>query len=312
MSEYRKPLIIYDTDMDTDCDDTGALAMLLNAARESRIELLGIVTDAPVSEAAPCCEAFCRYYGADVPIGAVRARRYADDPRYARYFAHRPRLRPIQYYNRPLARSVGKTDEDYPDAAAVYRRLLAEADDNSVTIACVGFMTAMAELLESGGDDISPLDGVELVRRKVCRVVSMGELPRTADRCTTFNYAMDIKGSEIFFEKCPVPVIISPDGGNVLTGAHLTASLPGTHPLRLAYENYNGPATGRSSWDLIAVLQAIYPGNPWQHAEELGTVRVSANEGSMRLDPNGPRMDQVLISDISEAQMMELLNAMLF
>ena len=312
MSEYKKPIIIYDTDMDTDCDDTGALVMLINAAKEGKIELIGIVADTPVPEAAPCCEAFCRYYGVDVPIGAVRTAKYIDAPRYERYFAHRPRLRPVQYYNKPLAQLVGKTDEDYPEAAEVYRRLLADAEDGSVTIACVGFMTAMAELLESGPDDVSPLTGVELVRRKVDRVVSMAELPRIEDKCTTFNYAMDIKGAEIFFEKCPVPVHISPDGGPVHTGAHLTDSLSEDHPLRIAYENYNGPRTGRSSWDLIAVLQAIRPGNPWQHLEPLGTVYVNSEEKYMRWDPEGNRKDQLVKSDITDEEMTGLLNGMMY
>ena len=51
--ETMKPLIIFDTDMDTDCDDVGALAMLLTAHNAKRIELLGIVTDSVSEYAAP-------------------------------------------------------------------------------------------------------------------------------------------------------------------------------------------------------------------------------------------------------------------
>lgn len=311
MKDESRPAIIFDTDMDTDCDDTGALVMLLNAARRGEIELPGIIADAPVKEAAPCCEAFCRYYGVDVPVGAVYEKDYADDPRFADYRAHRLKLQPQQYYNRTLAQTVGRTDEEYPQAARLYRQLLAQAADGSVTIVCVGFLTALGELLQTQADDISPLSGVELVRRKVQRVVSMGELPAEGDRLTSFNYYMDLKGTETVFETCPVPICVSPVGTRVITGAHLTDALPEEHPLRIAYENWNGPRKGRSSWDLVAVLQAMQPGNPWQRLEPIGMVRVNAAQQRMWREAEGWRQDMLVVSCISDEEMAELLNGCL-
>lgn len=49
--------IILDTDMDTDCDDVGALAMLHALADNGEAEILGIVCDAPTVWGAPCIEA---------------------------------------------------------------------------------------------------------------------------------------------------------------------------------------------------------------------------------------------------------------
>ena len=43
----RKPWILFDTDMDSDCDDAGALAMLLHAHKAGRIELAAVIADAP-------------------------------------------------------------------------------------------------------------------------------------------------------------------------------------------------------------------------------------------------------------------------
>ena len=37
----NKPIIIFDTDMDTDCDDAGALLMLINAHLRGDASLLG-------------------------------------------------------------------------------------------------------------------------------------------------------------------------------------------------------------------------------------------------------------------------------
>ena len=67
----EKPLIIFDTDMDTDCDDAGALAVLLNAHKRGDCTLLGIIGDAPTAAVAPCCEVLCDAYGVTVPIGTV-------------------------------------------------------------------------------------------------------------------------------------------------------------------------------------------------------------------------------------------------
>ena len=43
MSEKKMPLIIYDTDMDTDCDDVGALAMILEYQRVFRADVRGLL-----------------------------------------------------------------------------------------------------------------------------------------------------------------------------------------------------------------------------------------------------------------------------
>ena len=142
-----KPLILFDTDMESDCDDAGALALLLNACRTGEAQLLGVIADAPGACVAPCCEAFLRHYGVQAPIGAVRAAEYAQSPRFAAYRAHCAAMPPHMFYNRTLAAQVGKTDADYEDAARAYRRMLVSAGDGSVTLVCVGFLTALAALL---------------------------------------------------------------------------------------------------------------------------------------------------------------------
>ena len=59
----RKPIIIFDTDMDTDVDDAGALAILLSYVKQGRAALLGILADGPDRYAAAACEALCRRCG---------------------------------------------------------------------------------------------------------------------------------------------------------------------------------------------------------------------------------------------------------
>ena len=57
------------------------------------------------------------------------------------------------------------------DALTVLRETLSEAEDNSVVIVSLGFLHNIAQLLKSPADEISSLTGVELVRKKVKKIV---------------------------------------------------------------------------------------------------------------------------------------------
>ncbi len=265
------PILIFDTDMDTDCDDAGALAMLLRAHQKGEVRLCGIIADSLSPHAAPCCETITQYYGIGVPIGTVHMGDYTAKEyttRFAAYLAHSEKLKSTRGYNHILSEKLGKTDADYPCAKDTYRRLLAEAADGSVTVLCVGMLTALAEVLLSQADEISPLSGVELLRKKVVRVISMGNPDTDGD----FNWGMDACAAETFFALCPVPVYISADGSDVITGEMLSGAYPPTHPVRRAYEIWLGkPNSGRASWDLIAALYAIESSTPLLACTPCGT-----------------------------------------
>lgn len=307
----EKPIILFDTDMESDCDDAGALALLLNACRAGEAQLLGVIADAPGAYVAPCCEVFLHHYGVDAPIGAVHAARFADDPRFAAYRAHCAAMPPHMFYNRTLAEPLGKTDADYEDAARAYRRMLAGVRDGSVTLVCVGFLTALAALLQTGPDDLSPLTGAELLRRKVGTLISMGDAPVDGGGAVSFNYAMDLTASEIFFKNSTVPVIVSPEGTDVLTGAQLSRALPAEHPLRIAYEQWNGPGTPRPGWDLIAVYRALHPDAHCFRTQSHGTVHCSAQPGRVWWKP-GERADALLSLTVPPDCMREMLEKGLY
>ena len=111
----EKPILIYDTDMDTDCDDAGAIAMLLQAHLAGKIELIGVAADSVSPYAAPCCEVLTRYYGVDVPIGTIYADDYQDSEeniaRFAEYRGHsRGCIDRRMAYNLTFAEEIGKKD----------------------------------------------------------------------------------------------------------------------------------------------------------------------------------------------------------
>jgi inosine-uridine nucleoside N-ribohydrolase len=67
---------------------------------------------------------------------------------------------------------IAKTS-DAPDAVETYRKILAKQPDQSVTIVTVGFLTNLADLLDSKPDANSQLSGASLVKKKVKQLVSM-------------------------------------------------------------------------------------------------------------------------------------------
>lgn len=249
------PKIIFDTDMDTDCDDVGAYAMLLEAHRLKKISLVCVITDSVCKYAAPCCEYIARYYGVDLPIGTVYSNDYCDNENFENYIKHSENcFNEDRSYNYDFAKELSKIDRDYESCVKVYRKVLSNADDESITVVCVGMLTAISQVLLSMPDEISALNGAELFKKKVKRVITMGNPYKEND----FNWVMDKISSRVFFDLCPTNVYISPDGTNVLTGCHLSDTLPKKHPLRYAYDKWlKGANASRSSWDLIASLFAI-------------------------------------------------------
>lgn len=157
--------------MDTDCDDVGAFAILLQAHLAGKIELIGVVADSVCRYAAPCCEVIAEHYGVKPSMGAVHFESYTTDERIVRFKDYlslsATNLAKGKTYNKSLADRIEKNDKNYPSAAKIYRQLLSQAEDGSVTVVCVGMLTAVVEALCSTADEFSKLNGIELFRRKV-------------------------------------------------------------------------------------------------------------------------------------------------
>ena len=59
------PRIFLDTDIGSDCDDTAALAILLQLCREGRARLLGVTHCTGSAYGLAAIDAICRLFGAD-------------------------------------------------------------------------------------------------------------------------------------------------------------------------------------------------------------------------------------------------------
>ncbi len=235
--------LIFDTDIMGDVDDVGTVVLLHALADSGEAEILatGVSSKNPWSPL--CLSALNKYFGrGDIPLGVLKGPGSSKRSRYAQQIA--------EEFPRKL-----KSLDDAPDAAMLYRRILAAEEDNRVVVVSVGFLSNLRNLLMTKADDISPLDGRELVAKKVKAWVCMGgQFPKGTEAC---NMRRDAPAAAYAVEHWPTPIVFTGGelGSRIQTGAGLT-KLPADSPVRRAYELYNG-LTNRASWDQTAVLYAV-------------------------------------------------------
>lgn len=247
--------ILFDTDMDSDCDDAGALAMLHALADRGEAKILGTMVSSKHPWSAACVDAINTYFGRpDLPIGAPRGPGAIEQ---GSKFARR------------IAEEFPHDMKTAPDATPLYRSILASQTDSSVVIVTVGDLTNLRYLLESKGDGNSSLTGVELVRRKVRHWVCMGSrYPADLDPKKWGNFKPDAESTVKAIQGWPTLITFTgggPFAESVATGKRLNDLAPGS-PVRRVYELYfQGPAKNRHSADQIALLVAVRGvGAPWK------------------------------------------------
>ena len=286
----NKPLIIFDTDMDTDCDDAGALLMLINAHLRGDASLLGVIADSNSEYAAPYCKTLLDYYNLDIPVGEI----YGHSEHIkslSDYLKHQKNCEGVAY-NKMLS----VKQEGIISSTELYTSLLENAPDYSITIVSVGILTAMHEAMKCATD---------LFERKVNKIVIMGNPYKQND----FNFCMDAVSTRVFFEICPCPVYVTYLGSDITTGNLLDKNLPPLHPVRRAYEIWTG-GKGRSSWDLIATLFALNPNLDIFDVSEGLRISYNDKEKTASLTKDGAR-DKIITLNCTSKEMESLLNGLL-
>ncbi|KAL0933475.1 inosine uridine-preferring nucleoside hydrolase [Colletotrichum truncatum] len=269
---FARKNIIVDTDIFSDCDDTGAL---LIAATSPDVNLLGVNVNYPSTYSVTATSAILAHYNqSTVPIGT---RRPLTNESFFDTFAYDlgEYASKISYHYSGGALPFGKA-EDAWDAVSLYRKILAEAEE-PVTIASIGFFENLSGLLNSTADKYSNLTGPELIASKVSELVVMGggypsgrEFNFFGDNPLATAHVMNNwKGRVVY---CGTEV-----GGTVLSGAKLLAEGPLSDPVRQAYIYYNFHRP-RESWDPLTVLYAIHGlGDIFEYGNEYGYNYVYAN-----------------------------------
>ena len=229
-----KPKVIFETDFTLDVDDVGALAVLHALADRGEVDILAVSYNDAQRNAAAAIRAVNAWYGrADLPVGVFQGALDDPDDEHSRYID-------------PLARMAPTTGEAVVDSSLnVYRQALRAQPDGSVTIASVGFLNNLHNLLRHER---------ELVRAKVKILVAMGGV-----RNDGFNFVRHnlVGQTQHVLTHWPTPIVVSQEGGDIQTGA-LLRQTPAENPVREAYRLWwHGEVKNRSSWDQVAVLYAV-------------------------------------------------------
>ena len=237
-----QPRVIFDTDIDSDVDDVGALAMLLNMHKSREIELAAIIVTSDDPYAPLCVSAICNFYGqSDIPIGFLKGQ--AELKNHSRY---------TRQISEQFSPSIG-SHLQAEDGTSLYRRILAKSKNNSVTIITVGHLSSLMRLLQSAPDGHSPLTGQQLADKRVKQWYCMGGQYPSGKEANF--YRPDPLSTYFTLQNWHKPVVFCgwEIGNKILTGGkRVKEALTENHPVYQAYLHYNNFAS-RPSWDQLAV-----------------------------------------------------------
>lgn len=249
--------IIFDTDMGPDYDDVGALAVLHALADKGEANILATVASTRYEGVASVLDIINRYFKRpDIPIGVAGS--YALDMRDWQHWSDSLRA--------TYPHTIKANDEAF-DAVRLYRKILAAQPDESVVVVTVGFLSNLASLLKSGQDEFSPLNGKDLIAKKVKHLVSMaGKFPEGME----FNIEEDAEAAVFAIENWPGTILYSgfEIGEKIKTGIPLVndtsiQNSPIKDVYRIAIPMAEGDRDGRMSWDQTAVLVAVRGPEPY-------------------------------------------------
>ena len=315
------PKVIFDTDMLTDFDDVGALACLHALADAGECEILATVSCTRGNASVGAVQVINSYYGrGDLPVGCAKGIGVL-----GAYLGAKEKVDPASplgvkgdgdgghYKYRKLLKDYPgdftyADSDEAPDANRVYRKALAAAPDKSVVICSVGFITNLRRLLETQPDDISPLNGRDLVAKKVRKWVAMAcRYPDGKE----YNSMGDAESSRIAFENWPTPIVFSDwqYGSDVYAGRAIAEMEGPRNPVKdvfagnipsraeiagdpRKYADWCFGMGGRAAWDETAVLAAVRGEDSYFNVHR-GTYKMVGADGADVWIPdeaNGPHL----------------------
>ena len=287
--------VILDTDLSSDVDDVGAVALLHSLAQRGESKILAMMISSGDPWSGLCLKAINHFYGEhSIPVGQVRGESVRDKSKYTEKVA------------KEFGRGI-ETDNVVPDAVMLYRKVLSEQPDHSVTLITVGYLTNLKNLLNSQADSYSHLPGNELAKKKVKKLVTMGgEYPKGRE----WNFYQDISSASFVVEQWPTPIVFCgyEIGKMILTGKKL-GKIRTPNPLTRSYELYNG-LTNRPSWDQVTVLFAVKKdyGNltqPFYHHIKGINTTLPSGHNVWKLDKNGTQ--SYMVADITTPELTNII-----
>ena len=289
---------ILGTDWWTDCDDAVAIRLLARAHKAKEINLLGIIINACMEHSVTSLEGFLNTEEVyDIPLAIdLDATDFGGNPPYQKSLS-------------PFAKKY-HSNADAEDAVKLYRTILASAD-SPIELIEIGYPQVLTALLQSKPDDISKLDGVELVKNKVSKIWMMaGKWDKNPDKEN--NFARNERSREaanIFCDICPVPITFLgwEVGASVITGGYLDNN----DPLYLALCDH-GSCDGRSSWDpMLCLLALIGNEEKAEYSVVIGTASVDASTGENYFTENSDGPHKYVVKQKEDTYYADAINKLI-
>lgn len=285
--------IILGSDFGSSTDDLFALMMLHHYIDDGLVDLKGIVVNRMGDKNMGVVDIMNTYYGhPNIPIGLERAG--IKNPK-----TFIPYNGICDLKDKSGKKMFARTQTDPKqclDGYKLYRKILSEADNNSIVLVEIGFATTLAQLMQSGADEYSSLTGQELVCQKVKAIyIQSGRFQPDDQRCG-YNMRMASKDAKIFYDMLPknVDLNMSPSmvGDNIdYDTEEVLTDLASSevNPIKVVYQNYKCD-TGQRMWDTNCVVQAVKGDDAYNMSERGFVTFVDQGENSLMLftpDRNG-------------------------
>ena len=303
--------VILDTDMSSDCDDVGALALLNSFMVRGESKLIACavnVHNSDQSSGATVHAINCYYGHTAIPIGAYHGEA-GSDSQMSSVLApappgayHGPARLDGSHYTLAIHRRFDPDfpyDDKLPAGVDIYRKALASAADGTVVICSVGLMGNLQDLLQSQPDKVSDLNGIELVRKKVREMVVM---------------ANTIPQDAWLLSKWPTRIVWSTFVGSSIYAGKSLGNTPENNPVRAAYglfgdnAEHNAMKDGRQCWDLTAAWLAVRgAGEVWD--ETSGYWKVDPHPGGYGAWIEGDENQRLVIPKMTYPEVSKLMEA---
>lgn len=276
----EKPVkLIYDTDMGNDIDDALALGVIHSLQSRKECELLAVTVSKDHPYAARYCDAINTFYGrGDIPVGIVKG---GKTPKAGKFL---PVVELKDNGQQRFPHDIQGT-EDTPAGFKLLRQILAGQEDHSVTVAVVGFSTNLSRLLDSEPDEFSPLNGRELVEKKVVLLSMMAGhfgSPRP-EKFKEYNVIKDLPAARNVFDNWPSPIVTSGwEVGHAIKFPAVSIqndfNYVEFHPLKEGYIRYQKMPYDRPNWDLTSILYAIRPDRDYFGLSAPGVISIGSDD----------------------------------
>lgn len=282
-SEKHPVKVILDTDMGSDCDDVGALAMLNQYKNQGKAEILGVIySSGVIPYGVGVIDAINRYYGNDsIPVGANYGNMVGDP--FDKMQAEKLSKDTAAFKNKIIKNT------DAIEQTKLIRSILRDQPDNSVVYITIGHTKGLYDLLVSEPDTISELSGMELTKKKIKKWIALGALKasnkeRHYVKDWNFFFNGTAEYTKFVVENFPKPIYFIDAGADIMTGMSL-AHTPNGNIVRTAYRDWLWNVQTkllndqRPSWDLMAVYYAVEQPKKYFEIIENGFLEFDTENG---------------------------------